>query len=379
MIDQMRKKFWIRNARFTLLLMVMSTVSSDSFLHDARPWTDTRSGTVPMLLDAINDGENVAESSSSAVQVLVHENVAEYVGVAAPLNLQSNITKQLARWTWKTRRAVLTVLHLLDPLKQPPDNCINLECLWWKALFTTNPQSPAFDNGWTYDMLPSFSRRITKFRWLHPRLIHAQLEIRTAYLNQAIANEIELAFAATHKKKKIRIISLGAGYDVRSIRLAGGNSNVVCFEFDLPDTVSAKKQLLEERLMKRRLNISQEQLPTLIGLDLNDVDAFQNYLREIVLQDDDNKDDWYTIFVMEGVLMYLKQGVAARVLATCAAEIKGASASLCFADRLENVTDIDMKRFQRALQTTGWTLTDWAPNPSAHARHMGTARLWKKQ
>jgi len=136
-----------------------------------------------------------------------------------------------------------------------------------------------------------------------------------------------------------------------------------------------------ERLGRRREEINQQVLPKLIGVDLNDVDSFRSHIEAIVKEDELDKSGcwevWHSIFLFEGVLMYLKDGVASQVLRICAdaAQKRNSSASLCFADRLEHVPGVDVDRCVSELSTAGWKLVDWAPNEHAHARHMGIARL----
>ena len=43
---------------------------------------------------------------------------------------------------------------------------------------------------------------------------------------------------------------------------------------------------------------------------------------------------------------------------------------LCFAFRLENITDGDVEIGRQVLARHGWKFTDWQPKPSL-ARHMG--------
>ena len=121
----------------------------------------------------------------------------------------------------------------------------------------------------------------------------------------------------------------------------------------------------------------------MIGLDLNDIVEFQRQLQFLFESDNnDNKEKkeeilHHTIFVVEGVLMYLEEGRAAEVLQACAdaARQSGGLASLCFADRLFGRSDCDPVPMQQELAKTGWKLYEWAPSPNANAKHMGIAHL----
>jgi hypothetical protein len=341
-------------------------------------------------------------SSSSELDeedaVIFIDNVAEYCGVRPPTNYRTiPLVKHFARWTWRQRVTVLRMLHWKDPWT-PVDSCINLECLWWKVLSTTDPSSPCFESiGYTYDLLPRPGRRlITSLRRFHPRWIHALLEVRMAYLNQAVQTERR---RTNHLTDRVRVISLGAGYDVRSIRLLAADDEesnqqpIECFEFDLPSTIDSKRQLVQERLSKRQerrrkrgqekenLNTSTTlRVPTMIGLDLNDTPEFERQLQLIFSSPEETKEEiitWHTIFVVEGVLMYLDEGKAAAVLRACAdaARKSEGCASLCFADRLFDSFDCDPEPVRHELAETGWKLHEWAPNPNANAKHMGIGRL----
>ena len=301
----------------------------------------------------------------------VIEDVPEYCGVKPSVRYYRTtpLIKDFARWTWRRRHFVLKMLHWRDELT-PVDSCINLECLWWKALSTTNPRSPCYEP-YTYDLLPRPGRTIlSSLRRFHPRWIHALLEIRMAYLNQAVAQEM------AHTKRPVQIVSLGAGYDTRSIRMlnnmdhASGNVVVGCYEFDLPSSIESKERLIQERLAKRRSKrgLSELTIPTMIGLDLNDTEEFQRQLSLICRTDT----DLHTIFVVEGVIMYLDKGKAEAALQACAKAT--AHSSLCFADRLFENFQVDPVPIQDGLRALGWDLIEWAPSPNANAKHMGIAR-----
>ena len=306
-------------------------------------------------------------SSSSTEDIALIDNVAAHCQVKPSHDFSSRPwLKKYARWTWRRRDTVLKILHWRDTLT-PVDSCINLECLWWKALSTTDPSSPCYEASfpYTYSLLPKYTRRLIKsLRWLHPRWIHSRLEVRQAYLNGAVAAE-----ARNHAK--VRIISLGAGYDARSIRILNDelHKDVECYEIDLPSTVESKRKLFGERLCRQ--NPRPWKLPTLIGLDLNDTDKLRQELSDIIAPIEDTTR--HTIFVVEGVLMYLDEGKAAAALAACAQACRGGS-SLCFSDRFPVEND-EVETMQVFLAETGWDLIEWAPNPEANAKHMGVARL----
>ncbi len=316
---------------------------------------------------------STSSPNNDARTIKIIDNVANHCNVKPPTDYRSiPAIKQFARWTWRRRGSVLKILHWNDPLT-PVDSCINLECLWWKALSTTDPQSPCYDT-LTYDMLPRHTRWILKaFRRLHPRWIHALLEVRMAYLNQAIDQEMQRSNA-----QNFRIISLGAGYDIRSIRMLNQpkfKGRMECYEFDLPSTVESKAKLIQRRLFqqqeRRKNSLPVLQLPTMIGVDLNDTVEFQRQL-DLILSKDTTKKEWHTIFVVEGVLMYLEPTNAVATLQICA-KTMSPHVSLCFADRIFQRPDCNWIPIQEQFDAIGWTLLEWAPSPNANAKHMGIA------
>ena len=375
------------------------------------PWTARRSTPVSCWASSspqdeptepTEPTETALPSSSFSSSFKIIENVSEYCGVKPPQNYRSiPLVQRFARWTWRRRVSVLHVLHWKDPLT-PVDSCINVECLWWKVLSTTDRFSPCWEpQNYTYDMLPRGSRRLViLFRRFHPRWIHALLEVRAAYLTRAIQSEREATNRKDPKKPShaTRLISLGAGYDVRSVRLLqeakeqnegeGIDATMKFYEIDLPSTIESKQRVFQQRFLKRqttrRNNMGDTtglSLPTMIGLDLNDIDTLEHELAQIFQDDKDNSNaSWHTIFVVEGVLMYLTEGKAAAVLQACATTARvgdknSIRASLCFADRLFDRLDCDPAPIQQQLAQTGWELSEWAPSPNANAKHMGIARL----
>jgi len=121
-------------------------------------------------------------------------------------------------------------LHLGDGCR-PKDSKLALACLWWKAIAGNDNSSPVHDYSLSYDLLPPVtrwivSRRVCRF---YPRLHHANVEIRTAYLDKALTNVINtimddhsnatITITQQMRKKKIRLVVMGGGYDTRSIKL----------------------------------------------------------------------------------------------------------------------------------------------------------------
>ena len=86
--------------------------------------------------------------------------------------------------------------------------------------------------------------------------------------------------------------------------------------------------------------------------------------------------EWHTIFMLEGVMIYLDDGVPSSLLNITSSVLREnkLEGSLCFADRLENVPGGDFDLGVKELKNNGWEMKDWCPKPGL-ARHMGSANL----
>jgi hypothetical protein len=251
-----------------------------------------------------------------------------------------------------------------------------------------------------YDMLPSISRWIVQLpERFFPRLVHFIIELRTVYLDRALEEEIR------HAKKtyvtemsqdtlplcRVRLITLGAGYDTRSVKflnrhdrhhLDGSDWPHIdeAFELDLPQVIQSKSIMLD-RLQTRRSTASH--VPHLISQNLTDFDGLQQQLSTILQCNDANDDDtqsqeWHTIFLVEGVLIYLKEEDRSRLLSLCSEMLKTKKlqGSFLFADRIRQLPDPDLVQVQTWLQSSGWELVNgsFCVHPGK-ARHMGAARV----
>jgi O-methyltransferase involved in polyketide biosynthesis len=288
---------------------------------------------------------------------------AQKVGVEPTLN----VSKKMWKRAWNIHRAAMPrFLHRFDRL-EPPDSKLSLMCLWWKALAANNPQSPVFDERLHYDLLPPFTRRVIEprlLRRLYPRLHHSNVEIRTSFLDRCIET-IAQSYAGT--ATKVRLVSFGSGYDLRSIKLRERGTIDEAIELDLPNVIESKSKLFSQRLQKRRKWLTNDLLPKMYKVDLHEVDQVEAILREVLVDE-----GWHTIFVFEGVMIYLNEGVPTALLKACRNAVPNGDATLCFADMLENIPGGDMEVGKRVLAETGWTIVEWQPKPGL-ARHMGMA------
>ena len=300
--------------------------------------------------------------------ILTAQECAAVVGVCPPLEASYRTWKR----AWAFQQAALPILHLFDKYR-PPDSNLSLSCLWWKALSANDPNSPVYDNSLSYDLLPQgfrilVGKRLCRF---YPRLHHANVEIRTAYLDQSVTRIINEIREKEGPCTKIRLISFGAGYDVRSIKFQERGLVDHAVELDLPQVIRAKQQNLEsKRFQRRRPNFTK--IPQFHGVNLNNVDTVGTLVQAILQSSPQTT--WHTIFLFEGVMIYLEEGVPHALLKVLRQVLQetGEKGTLCFADRLENIPGGDLEIARRELAKTGWNITDWLPKPSL-ARHMGCA------
>lgn len=279
---------------------------------------------------------------------------------------QTKWPKLLRRISWRTHGKILPLLHWKDEARAQ-DVDVNLRVLWNKVITSLDKNSPAYEpEQWTFDMLP-WSRwilRLVPIRFF-PRWLHANIELRTVYLNMAVDREIDQVLPAG---TKIRIVTVGGGYDSRPTRLLAWNRIQQAWELDLPHVTASKRTMLERLFQRRNIPIN---APQLAGVDLNDLDLVQTTLEDIAKED--KRNEWHTILVSEAVLMYLDEGVPSKVLTMCRSVFgRKGTVSLCFADRLEGVPQEDEDVGRQFLSQAGWKLVDWLPKPG-RACHMGIA------
>jgi hypothetical protein len=305
----------------------------------------------------------------------------DHVTIARKLNVKPGLmdfSPRFWKFSWRTHGLLLPLLHRFDEARTSDlDNC--LKVLWCKALVGMDKSSPALDGGLAYDMLPSGSRRIVKLlpERFFPRLVHFIIELRTVYLDGALREEIRHA-KQQDNNCKIRLVTLGAGYDTRSVKFLNMNEGVdEAWELDMSSVIDSKSIMLD-RLQTRRPNLK---LPNLVAQDLTKFDDLKALLHDILNADHDEHGDsvkWHTVFLVEGVLIYLKEENRSRVMLTCSNILRKAkeSGSFLFADRIRKMRDPNATQIQKWLDDDGWELVvdSFCVHPGK-ARHMGAARV----
>jgi len=263
---------------------------------------------------------------------------------------------------------MIPILHYFDSIT-PKDSFINLPVLWWKAISGCRLGSKLYDNNTAFDLLPSITRYIVAFPfcYLFPNLHHQNVAMRTIYLDKKLSSELNDTEASN-------VIVLGAGYDTRALRYLQKNQIHDFFEFDFPNVMKSKALMLERYKRRRRMTNS-DKMPKLFEADLNDLNLVQRQLKSLFESTNPKKK---TIYVIEAVLMYMKDENVSKLLqiAIEEASLGSKSISIVFADRfpgvrLDNPHDEkqDVTRFFNQLNLK---LQDYFPKPG-RARHMGVA------
>ncbi|KAL3787558.1 hypothetical protein ACHAWO_006415 [Cyclotella atomus] len=212
--------------------------SSSSSPHPSKPTSLLHRIRSKLLHPPTIRGSHYANTS-----ILTPSDAARAVDVAPTWEA----SKAVWQTAWRAHRSLLPLLHyrLWDGCEMK-DSKLALAVLWWKALAGNDASSPVYDHGLSYDLLPSITRTIVHpaFCRLYPRLHHANVEIRTAYLDKAVASIISTicnqtynstatcepattandmsqstTISSTQAPINIRLIIMGGGYDTRSFKL----------------------------------------------------------------------------------------------------------------------------------------------------------------
>jgi hypothetical protein len=282
-------------------------------------------------------------------------------------------------WAYRLHLKALPLLHAFDDsAHQIPNSSLSLPILWWKALMrNTNPSAAA----WAYDLLPGPTRWIVKvFRRFFPPLHHVNIQLRTTFLDNrtiAIANQVRSESSSSDQKysnKRIRLVVLGAGYDLRSLRFLQAGIVDEAIEVDLPNVIQAKKALLESPTFQQRRPHCQ--LPQMAEVNLNNIETTNATLRNLWSAKNETKEQpTFTIFLLEGILVHLESGSSSKVLKLLRSFCNDQDSSngcLVFCDRIQGVNNRSLDLAKTVLNETGWKLTEFLATPT-RTPHFGVA------
>ena len=285
---------------------------------------------------------------SRLTQTDLMEQAADSLKIAPPWNAP----RWLWSFAWKLQKHMMPILHFFDRCA-PKDTHLNLAVLWWKSMAGNRRGTATDDGGVAYDLLPPYSRNIVAFPfcYLYPPLHHQTVAMRTAFLDSTLD---EVCRQEANNKETIRVITLGAGFDTRSLRYSQQQQNddnptsttskskTEFYEIDLPEVVVQKSSIFERFKQRRRNTVVT--LPRLYGADLNDIDRVKGQL-ELILKPSSSRTRRPTVIMVEAVLMYLKSENIMPLLSTVMTEVKQHSSKVyfIFADRLPSMpyNDVD--------------------------------------
>ena len=324
-----------------------------------------RSTKIVMNSNEISLIRSISSTTSRLSDETLLNQAATELKVAPPWNAPRFVWS----YAWKLHQFMIPILHFFDRTT-PKDSFINLPVLWWKAISGNRIGSKLYDNRIAFDLLPSITRYIVSFPlcYLFPNLHHQNVALRTIYLDKALSSELN-DFEASN------VIVLGAGYDTRALRYLQKNQIHDFFEFDFPNVMKSKALMLE-RFKRRRRMTDSHKMPKLYEADLNELNLVQKQLKSLFESINSKKK---TIFVVEAVLMYMKDENVSKLLQIAIQEASSygsKSISIVFADRFPNVRlDNPQDEKQDVIQffkQLNLKLQDWCPKPG-RARHMGIA------
>lgn len=323
-------------------------------------------------------------------------NVAKLLGVTPPWNAPAF----LWNFAWKFHQFMIPWLHAFDK-SFTKDSSYNLPILWCKAISGNRWGSKLWDGHVSFDLLPPVFRWIVQFplSWLYPNLHHQNVAMRTVFLDEALSREIYSTDQDEHGllAPSVQVITLGAGYDPRSLRYLFNNSNahipVDFFEIDLPAVAKSRMAMLERFLSRRKQPPSSGVMPQTFGADLNNLDQVRDALAAIASVRSGRGSGPYrkTIFLIEAVWMYLQAEKVSPLIDLCvqfgiAHTARPDNVVLCFADRFPGIckeasdepweATAEKERAAAAefLGRSRLELTSWLPK-LGRARHMGVARV----
>jgi methyltransferase (TIGR00027 family) len=156
-------------------------------------------------------------------------------------------------------------------------------------------------------LVPSLLRgllRLPPIRFLYrrvlaPRGMYEYVIARTKYIDAAFKQALADRFG--------QIVLFGAGFDTRTLRFHSDLGDVRVYELDAPLTQKAKMERYRQRSLSVPANV------VFVAIDF-DKESLPAKLREIGLRDNER-----SLFILEGVLMYLQPESADATLRTISA------------------------------------------------------------
>jgi len=146
-------------------------------------------------------------------------------------------------------------------------------------------------------LLPKFIKFLTQLKILNlksrisPKGIYQYVIARTKYIDSVFENAIKWGIK--------QVLILGAGFDSRAIRFLNSNDNIKVFEIDTPHTQNAKIKQFE----KRKIHIPENNIFVPVDFEKEDLKT---------KLDESNFDKTEkTLFILEGLTMYLSQDTVA--------------------------------------------------------------------
>ncbi|KAJ1455897.1 S-adenosyl-L-methionine-dependent methyltransferase [Pelagophyceae sp. CCMP2097] len=282
--------------------------------------------------------------------------------------------KWVWRFAWRLHGRLLPRLHGFDaPPLRLRETCVNLRILWLKALH---------GDATAYVLLPRWTRLLVApvLRPLYPRLHHANVAIRSAYLDKAVGRAVDAlvkesssprvdrALASLQGDGAPRVVVLGAGFDTRALRGAAAaqqsGRHIEYVEVDLPDVAALLRARFETGAKRDRRDAA---TPRFLAANLSDVAQVRHAIAEATAGAVD------VVFVVEALLIYLGRESADALLRECSKpRAGGGRAALCFADTIVSERNATRADVAAALSNVGFRLETYAPKPGL-ARHMGLA------
>ena len=167
--------------------------------------------------------------------------------------------------------------------------------------------------------------------------------VRTRFIDDTVKN-----FAKKNKKAGFQVVILGVGLDTRPFRLECLRSARACFEVDLPDVIRCKQRAL----------LTAKALCPLISLSV-DLDAAKGGLMNALVSVGFDTADVPTLWIMEGLTMYLTPKTNASLYSEMAEMSASGSGMLCgFTPDSTNIPNfpftLDTDSYRTLVMSSGW-------------------------